>query len=263
MRRTMEAATHQASSLRRAEPALATLVQRANLVQADRLEQAVAESEATGKRLPRVLLERGWVDQAELARFLADQRGMPFLALEDRKLDLTAAHLLPEEVARLNRAVPVGFRGDAVVVVIEDPTDDNAAGAVKAALGRDALFGVAAHDEIATTIDTAYARAPEPVAEPEQAAPFPDAVPSELSPVRSPASAVFEVVVHLTSGEGVVVDAFADDGDAWNEARAVMRILGAADADWPFVGGRFLRPDLVVSVDVVERAVRRPGPAAA
>ena len=179
----------QATSLRRAEPPLATLIHRAGIVPADRLEHALAESESTGKRLPAVLLERGWVDETALARLLGELRRMPLVPLSGRELDLSAARFLPEEVARLNRAVAVGFRQGTPVVVIEDPTDDNAFNAVRSALGREGLFGVATRSEISATIDRAYAR-PEPVL-PEPAPvvwdePSTSAEPSEPSPAPVP-----------------------------------------------------------------------------
>ena len=361
MRRNMEAATSQGASPS-IEPPLAALMQRAGLVDPGRLEHALAESESAGKRLPDVLLTRGWVDEIELARFLAEQRRMPFVALEGRNLDLSAARILPEAVARLNHAVPVGFRGDLPVVVIEDPTDDNAFAAVRGAIQGDALFGVSTRSAIAATLDAAYARpqefefeplptpdpepapepalapvpepatesepepfaelAPEPpparpVPEPEsdpfvelapEPAPAPPApvpvVESAPAPVPAPAStpapepeseqapapapvpapaappapapeseqaptpagaptAVYEVVVRLSTGEAVAAEAFVAEADAKNRATELMRTVAAESGDWPFVGKRYLRPDLVVSVDVVECPLRAAGGAPA
>ena len=42
-----------------------------------------------------------------------------------------------------------------------------------------------------------------------------------------------------------------DLGEAKGYAKALTKQLGAADNDdWPFVNGRFLKPDTIVSVDV-------------
>jgi hypothetical protein len=61
----------------------------------------------------------------------------------------------------------------------------------------------------------------------------------------------FTVSVRLTSGERLTVAACADIGEAKGYAKALTKQLGTTDQDdWPFVNGRFLKPDTIVSVDV-------------
>jgi hypothetical protein len=61
------------------------------------------------------------------------------------------------------------------------------------------------------------------------------------------------VVVRLKEGEGVEVGAFRDFGTAMEGAQEVIEQFStAAEGQWPFYAGRFIRPDLIVSVDVVE-----------
>jgi hypothetical protein len=63
----------------------------------------------------------------------------------------------------------------------------------------------------------------------------------------------FRVVVRLKEGEGVEVGSFRDFGTAMEGAQEVIeQFSNATDGQWPFYAGRFLRPDLIVSVDVVE-----------
>jgi hypothetical protein len=277
---------------------------------------------------------------------------MPFISLRERRLDLSAAEALPEEVARLNYAVPVGYRQGVPVVAIEDPTDDLVLKAVSSALGRDALFVVATHDEIEETIEAAYsqphlasvddeevehldatvdesaehaaettaepsvldswdlddqagsdteepapageesapvvpapvvaaplATAPEPTEpvpapepEPERAARAEDPTPiaslhatgragddpvdeSSAPPARaSHPTSVFEVTVALSTGDKIPLGTFDDPAAAKAEASRAMRALAThVGEEWPFLAGRFVRPDLVLSVDVRER----------
>ena len=74
------------------------------------------------------------------------------------------------------------------------------------------------------------------------------------SPPPAPAStpgAGFRVSIRLTSGERMTVAECAELGEAKGYARALTKQLGATDGDdWPFVNGRFLKPDTIVSVDV-------------
>jgi hypothetical protein len=92
--------------------------------------------------------------------------------------------------------------------------------------------------------------APEPVAE---IAPEPVSVP-ELEELFAPKRATdFRVVVRLKEGDGVEVGSFRDFGTAMEGAQEVIEQFSTAtEGQWPFYAGRFIRPDLIVSVDVVE-----------
>ena len=64
----------------------------------------------------------------------------------------------------------------------------------------------------------------------------------------------FCVVVRLKDAEGVVeVGSFRDFGTAMEGAQEVIEQFShASEGQWPFYAGRFIRPDLIVSVDVVD-----------
>jgi hypothetical protein len=62
-----------------------------------------------------------------------------------------------------------------------------------------------------------------------------------------------EVVVRLSNGDTALVGRFTDMEEAKASALALVHGLCRGDAgDWPFIGGRYLRPGAVISVDVVE-----------
>jgi hypothetical protein len=71
-------------------------------------------------------------------------------------------------------------------------------------------------------------------------------------PAASPGAA-YRVSIRLTSGERMTVAECEDIGEAKGYAKALTKQLGSTDSDdWPFVNGRFLKPDTIVSVDVEE-----------
>jgi hypothetical protein len=71
-------------------------------------------------------------------------------------------------------------------------------------------------------------------------------------PAASPGAA-HRVSIRLTSGERMTVAECEDIGEAKGYAKALTKQLGSTDSeDWPFVNGRFLKPDTIVSVDVEE-----------
>ena len=108
--------------------------------------------------------------------------------------------------------------------------------------------------------------APQQIVAPEPELRLPDdpfeAVHSAPEPVANPEieelfapnpSGHFRVVVRLKEGEGVEVGEFRDFGTAMEGAQEVIeQFSSATEGKWPFYAGRFIRPDLIVSVDVVD-----------
>ena len=75
-----------------------------------------------------------------------------------------------------------------------------------------------------------------------------NAVGTEIEP------GAFRVVVRLSDGDGVEVGEFRDFGTAMQGAQEVIDQFSHSNGSWPFYAGRFIRPDLIVSVDVVDGA---------
>jgi hypothetical protein len=72
-------------------------------------------------------------------------------------------------------------------------------------------------------------------------------------PPAAASGAAFRVSIRLTSGERITVAECEEIGDAKGYAKALTKQLGTTDSeDWPFVNGRFLKPDTIISVDVEE-----------
>jgi hypothetical protein len=90
-----------------------------------------------------------------------------------------------------------------------------------------------------------------PVIEPVLAAETAPA--TELEELFAPKRTDFQIVVRLKEAEGVAVGSFRDFGTAMEGAQEVIEQFSTAtEGQWPFYAGRFIRPDLIVSVDVVE-----------
>jgi hypothetical protein len=99
--------------------------------------------------------------------------------------------------------------------------------------------------------------APEPVVpaqpvavapEPEEPAPAPVPVqaPDQVAPRTGVAA---RVLVRLENGERIEVGAFEGFEAAKERARGLMAELQAS-SDWPFLSGRYVRPEAIVSIDV-------------
>ena len=105
---------------------LGTLLAEAGLLGSVELDLALKHARAEDRRLGEVLVELGFVPAEEIVRLVAAQRGLPFVDVRRIPVDPAAARLLPIELARDNRALPVGFARGLPVVAVADPTDDEA-----------------------------------------------------------------------------------------------------------------------------------------
>ena len=89
---------------------------------------------------------------------------------------------------------------------------------------------------------------PEPEPEPEPVAEVAEETePEETAPVQA-----LKVAIRLTNGE-LITAGQADDSDkAEALAQAVVADLATQGDSWPRFEGRYLRPETIVSVDIVD-----------
>lgn len=107
--------------------------------------------------------------------------------------------------------------------------------------------------------------APEPVSTPEPVFTPEPVVEMQAPAMEQPAAdaqpETWYVVLRLADGERVDVGSFGSSEDATAHARGVVEQI-SAQSGWPFFEGRFLRPDAIVSVDLVAPEGRWLGSAA-
>lgn len=147
-------------------PALGVLLIRDGLVSREELEEVLAlqgddrERRISSMRLGDVLVERGIVTSAQVARLLAEQHELPFVDLEDSDASVPFAVHMPEELARQHSALPIRvFPDGSLLVVVADPTRTGCFDDIRLALGVPVRFAVAAPEAIEAAIDVASSRA--------------------------------------------------------------------------------------------------------
>jgi len=111
--------------------------------------------------------------------------------------------------------------------------------------------------------EAAQPEAPAPPAAEEPAQPTPVEHSVEAQPVAEepPEPSVEEaanhqVVLRLQDGEMLEVGAFTSTAEASAWAQEVVRQIASTDEQgtWPFFANRFVRPDTILSVDLIETA---------
>jgi hypothetical protein len=143
-------------------------------------------------------------------------------------------------------------------------------------VSRDQLTRVLAYVPVAQTTPRAVAPAPPVAPPPAVALPAPAAPPAAVAPVEelrvatpapvapapvapAPAPAApavpvptvsGRVFVRLTGGDRLEIAKLDDLSAAKARAAEVVGEIVRANGSWPFIAGRYIRPDAVVSVDV-------------
>jgi hypothetical protein len=140
----------------RREP-LGALLAEAGLLDEAEVELALAAARRDGKRLGEVLTELGLVAPADVVRYVAEQRGLPFVDVAELAVDPAAARLLPADHARHFRTLPIGFVRGLPVVALADPSDDEAMHGARSVL-RAAEFVASPEEAILSQLARLYVR---------------------------------------------------------------------------------------------------------
>lgn len=135
-------------------PAFGTLLVRDGAVTAEQLETALALQRARpGRRLGEILLDEGFVTSVAVSRVLAEQHELEFIELDYASIDISAALLLTESLARRYLALPVRFLDDGyVLVAVADPTNVMFSDELRLAVGMPIRICVAASETIESAI---------------------------------------------------------------------------------------------------------------
>lgn len=221
-------------------PSLETLMFKAGLIDADQLGELVRDAVVAQRPVAALAIERSLVTPKAIETLLAQageaaEQPAPEPAPQPEPVPLAPAELAPT-VPFVPQPVPVVA---VAATVVEPEPEPQLEPAPHITLAPEAAAAAVPADPIPL-----HAVPVEPV----------DAVPVEPleAPQPAPAAAAFEVLVLLTTGETVRAGA-ADSRDAAEQvARSTARRFADA-TEWPLLGGRFIRPDVVVSVDVVRR----------
>jgi hypothetical protein len=107
-------------------PRLGDMLLRRGLITQEQLSEALAESRASGDLLGRVMIQRRFIFEDELARTVADQLDLPYVNLRVTGFDRSVAQMLPSHEGMRMAALPIGVLGGRIRVVFADPSDEDA-----------------------------------------------------------------------------------------------------------------------------------------
>jgi len=119
------------------------------LVTRDQVARAVEVQQQSGGRLGRILVEMGVLSEAQLARSLAQQWGLPYTDLPESAIDPDVARLVPTYLAQRHGVVAVARNGDRLVVAMSDPSSVDAIDDIRLLTGLEVEIVIASSDDLA------------------------------------------------------------------------------------------------------------------
>ena len=93
------------------------------VISQDELNNALAASKAAGEKLGEYLVSHGIVPEEEILKALSVQLNVPLYDPDQYPLDPTLKDLLPRDIARENRLVPITFDGGILYCALLDPNN--------------------------------------------------------------------------------------------------------------------------------------------
>jgi hypothetical protein len=252
---------------------LQALLVRGAYVTVDQLSRAVSESIVSGRSVEEIVVHHGWVSEADVN------------ALQQAKANATGATVAAVQPTTADEALaavqPVATDGP--VAAVQPVATDEAVAAVQPVAPAPEPVAPAPVPAPAPAEPAPPAAPPEPpppAAAPLQpplqpplvVAPTPPVVavqPPPIAPAPPPVAHIGSageadeteaadettgVFLHLTSGERLWIDRFASLQQAEQRAQELIdQLIRPEPGVWPRFGGRYIRPDSVVSIELSRR----------
>ncbi len=144
--------------MRRIKDKIGKILLDQGLITEKQLEIALKEQEKRNykDKLGKILVEKKFITEEELVNALSIQLGIPVVDLNNYEINKDVVGLLPENMIKKYRAIPINRLGNTLIVAMEDPTDINAIDDIKFYTGYNIEVAIAAPSAIKNTIDKLF-----------------------------------------------------------------------------------------------------------
>jgi hypothetical protein len=126
------------------------------MIREEQLERALEEQKKRGGKVGEILEDLGFINEHNLATFLARQLHLPYLEIEKQLVDPESVQLIPADMARRITAIPLYKDKEALVVAMADPLNIFGLDDIKKAAGREIRQVVATRSDIQKAISSYY-----------------------------------------------------------------------------------------------------------
>jgi type IV pilus assembly protein PilB len=140
---------------------LGELLVESKVITAEQLGEVLGSPREAGKKLGQVLLERGWITEAQLTQTLSLQLSVPWVSLYHIDFSRQLLNRLSREIAEKYCLIPIFVRhvkgqGETLYVAMDDPTNENALVEVARLAGLPARPMIASASDIRSAIRVYY-----------------------------------------------------------------------------------------------------------
>lgn len=140
---------------------LGELLVESKVITAEQLGEVLGSPREAGKKLGQVLLERGWITEAQLTQTLSLQLSVPWVSLYHIDFSRQLLNRLSREVAEKYCLIPIFVRhvkgqGETLYVAMDDPTNEGALQEVARLAGLPARPMIASASDIRSAIRVYY-----------------------------------------------------------------------------------------------------------
>jgi len=125
------------------------------------LKSALVDQKESGRKLGKILIENGYVEENKILEVLSQQLNVPFIDLLHYKIDPGTVRLLPELQARRFRSIVLAKHDDGILIGMADPTDIFAFDEISRVLRTPIKQAVVREADLLQTIDMVYRKTEE------------------------------------------------------------------------------------------------------
>jgi type IV pilus assembly protein PilB len=140
---------------------LGELLVREQIISPEQLQKAQETAKKAGERLGNSLIKLGVVKEEDLTQFLSKQYAVPAINLAEFDIESEIIALIPKDVARKHRVVPINRADKTLIVAMSDPSDMVALDDLKFLTGYNIEMVVASEVAIAEALARYYDAAPD------------------------------------------------------------------------------------------------------
>lgn len=131
------------------------LVETGNITEGQ-LHLALQEQKITGRKIGRVLVDLGLIQEQQLLRSLSEHLNIPFIELRQFQLNNELMQKLNESIARRFRCLLLAEHKDGYLLAMGDPLDLVAIDETEKALGKSIYPAIVRESELLATLDVVY-----------------------------------------------------------------------------------------------------------
>lgn len=128
----------------------------AGLINQDQLKQALDLQKQSGERIGRILVKLGFATEDDILQVLETQLGIPKVRLSEYVVSQETLKLVPENLARRYKVIPLEVSGGKLVLAMADPLNIFAVDDIRISTGMEVMPVVASESEIQKAFSQYY-----------------------------------------------------------------------------------------------------------